>query len=78
MIEDPLEGIKDLKNGIIKTPLIIHPLKKDLFRSIRIMKESAQYSFRISNYLRLYIKNNIEEINVLISYINIEIFKRIL
>jgi tRNA nucleotidyltransferase/poly(A) polymerase len=65
-IEDPLNAIEDLKNGLIVTPLKDYPLKKDYFRAFRILRSSAELSMRISDYVEDYIKNNIKDIKVII------------
>jgi tRNA nucleotidyltransferase/poly(A) polymerase len=64
IIEDPLDGLHDLKNGIIVTPLKKRPFKSDYFRVLRVFKISAKYSLKISTYIEEFIKKELIIIKV--------------
>jgi tRNA nucleotidyltransferase/poly(A) polymerase len=64
IIEDPLNAIEDLREGILKSPLIDTPLKKDFFRVFRFVRISAQNSFRISPFILDFIYDHKQEIKV--------------
>jgi tRNA nucleotidyltransferase/poly(A) polymerase len=63
-LEDPLNGIEDLRRGIVVTPLKNEPLKKDFFRTFRIFKTSAELSLKISDYIEDYLRENKHSIKV--------------
>jgi tRNA nucleotidyltransferase/poly(A) polymerase len=63
-IEDPLHGIEDLKNGILKSPHKYPPLLNNFARIFRIIKASAKLSMRISNELDGYFHSHIRTIKV--------------
>jgi tRNA nucleotidyltransferase/poly(A) polymerase len=60
IIEDPLNGIKDLQNAAMVTPLKQNPLMNNYLRVFRIFKASALLSFRIPTFLDQYFINNID------------------
>lgn len=73
-IEDPLNGIQDLKKGLLVTPLKHYPFKKDLFRIFRVIKSSAEFSFKISNYMLKYIDLNLSKIKVKQYFLSIKFY----
>ncbi len=63
-LEDPLDGMGDLRKGIIVTPLKNKPLKNDFFRTFRIFKTSADLSLKLSDNVENYIGENRDLIKV--------------
>lgn len=54
-IEDPINGIKDLKNGIIRTSSSRNPYIRDPYRVLRTFKISGEFNIEITDHLRYYI-----------------------
>jgi hypothetical protein len=63
-IEDPLNGIDDLKIGILKAPNTKFLFERDFFRIYSILKTSAKLSIKVSQDLEKFIHENTNVISV--------------
>jgi tRNA nucleotidyltransferase/poly(A) polymerase len=58
IIEDPLNGIRDLEMGIARPPLPGVPLGKDFFRIFSVLKTSAKAGLKLNKEFKYFIRDS--------------------